>query len=69
VPFPFDAHMKRPVTTPPRWKPHCTTRSSTTCRKNKVNLRKEFFEVTILEVAERGTSAWGRWNTRRTRRR
>lgn len=51
VPFPFDVHMKITCDDAPKLE-NALHREFHHRRKNKVNLRKEFFEVAIAEVAE-----------------
>ncbi len=51
VPFPFDVHMKITCDDAPRLE-NSLHKEFHHRRRNKVNLRKEFFEVSISEVAE-----------------
>jgi hypothetical protein len=51
VPFPFDVHMKITCDDAPALE-NALHKMFHHRRKNKINLRKEFFQVTITEVAE-----------------
>ena len=51
MPFPFDVHMKITCDDAPALE-NALHKKFHHRRKNKMNLRKEFFEVTITEVAE-----------------
>ena len=51
VPFPFDGHMKITCDDAPALE-NALHKMFHHRRKNKINLRKEFFQVTITEVAE-----------------